>query len=582
MMNSLGELVSVIDRLMARIDALEGRISALEHRSPEAHVAATERNGNEQTTRIAPKPAPALMTAEHPLEQVLSRSGPGIAPAVGKVFLGVAGAYILRALAESGALPQMAIVAVALAYAATWLVWSARASVDARFAGAAYAATAALILSPMLWELTVRFKVLPDGVTAVLLAAFSMAGAALGWKQDLSAITWISSLAAVLTGLALLINTRDPAPFTIALLAIAVCIEAASCFGHCLRTRAIVAAALDLGVLAVLAVYTAEQGLPPEYRPIGKGLLLVLFAAPLLIYGLSTGVRSVARRRGITVFEIAQTTTAFVLAWFGVLRVTQGGWSPALGTFAVVVAAGGYAAAFSRFRHAAHARDHHVFATWGASLALAGGWLLFPSSTFVAVLGLGALCATFLATRYRRFTVAFQGAVLLTVASFRSGFLIYSERVLLGGFPPNASFGVVFTAVVALACYGLVWRFPGDGWQCRLVRLLLGANAFLAVTVFPVSALVSVVWHGAPAAAALAVVRTLVLCGAALLLGVLGARRERIELVWLAYAAMAVCTLKLLLEDLRSLSTGAMAIALFAYGLVWVLLPRFVRGGQAR
>jgi hypothetical protein len=50
----------------------------------------------------------------------------------------------------------------------------------------------------------------------------------------------------------------------------------------------------------------------------------------------------------------------------------------------------------------------------------------------------------------------------------------------------------------------------------------------------------------------MAVVRTPVLCVLALAVAVRGAWLERSELVWLAYAAMAACTLKLLLEDLRT------------------------------
>jgi hypothetical protein len=41
-------------------------------------------------------------------------------------------------------------------------------------------------------------------------------------------------------------------------------------------------------------------------------------------------------------------------------------------------------------------------------------------------------------------------------------------------------------------------------------------------------------------------------------------------------AAMAACTLKLLLEDLRAGSAMSIAMSLFFYGAVWVLLPKVI------
>jgi hypothetical protein len=75
---------------------------------------------------------------------------------------------------------------------------------------------------------------------------------------------------------------------------------------------------------------------------------------------------------------------------------------------------------------------------------------------------------------------------------------------------------------------------------------------------------------------AMAVVRTPVLCVLALAVAVRGAWLERSELVWLAYAGMAACTLKLLLEDLRAGSAMSIAMSLFFYGAVWVLLPKVI------
>ena len=71
------------------------------------------------------------------------------------------------------------------------------------------------------------------------------------------------------------------------------------------------------------------------------------------------------------------------------------------------------------------------------------------------------------------------------------------------------------------------------------------------------------------------------ICLLALLLGASGARWKRTELIWLSYTSLALCTAKLLFEDLRAGSAGTIAFSLFCYGMVWVLVPRFARASKA-
>ena len=85
---------------------------------------------------------------------------------LGKAMLGIAGAYLLRAVAESSSLPRLAVAAVAIVYASCgWYGRRERTAVTG-LPGATYACTSALILAPMLWELTLRFKVLPAAAAA--------------------------------------------------------------------------------------------------------------------------------------------------------------------------------------------------------------------------------------------------------------------------------------------------------------------------------------------------------------------------------------------------------------------------------
>lgn len=582
-MHSLDELVSVLDRLISRMDELEARVRALEQRSgdSQAEDQAVVRTklavSSDSSKAVGAAPAPVLVP-EHPIEQLLSQPGDGVAAVVGKVFLGVAGAYVLRAVSEFGVLPQLAIVCVALAYAGMWLVWAARVPADARFAGAAYAATSAFILSPMLWELTLRFKVLPDAVTALLLVAFVAAASALGWKRNISTVSWVAAFSAAITALGLLIATRDPAPFALALITVALLTELAVCFGRCMNLRAIVAIALDLALGAVIVIYTAERGAPPEYAVFGHALLLALVAAPLVIYGVATTFWAVVLLRRLSALQIIQTVIAFLIAWFGILRGTHQVWAPALGMFCLAAAAGCYLAAFGRFDEPQQRREYHVFAAWAAALFFAGSWLLLSPQVLALILSVSAVAAAWAGVRWGRLTLEFHSFLYVTGGTVASGLLAYAGNVFLGTFPSRASSIVITTAALTIACYAAAWRLHGDEWQHRLVRLLLAAQAIGAVTALAVATVIWLIWAGTPPnAARLAVVRTLIVCAAALALGLTGSRRNKVELVWTAYGVMALCTLKLLFEDLRTGSTGSMAVSLFLYGMVWLLLPRLVR-----
>src|SRR5215471_21316915 len=174
MKTPVDDSTSVLERLSAKVEELEARLSALE-KQPTATTHPPVRT--ESPAAISPTPY-----------DIPSLPRPGAALAVvGRVFVGMAGAYLLRALAESGAVSQLAVVAVALAYATAWLAWAGVRAADG-FARIASAITAVLILSPMLWEVTMRFHVLPPGAAAAILCTFASLATVLGWKRNLTPV----------------------------------------------------------------------------------------------------------------------------------------------------------------------------------------------------------------------------------------------------------------------------------------------------------------------------------------------------------------------------------------------------------
>ena len=56
--------------------------------------------------------------------------------------------------------------------------------------------------------------------------------------------------------------------------------------------------------------------------------------------------------------------------------------------------------------------------------------------------------------------------------------------------------------------------------------------------------------------------------------GFAGSRTGHRELVWISYAAIALGTVKLLLEDFRQSHPAALALSLLCYGALLILVPK--------
>lgn len=581
MKSSLDELVLVIDRLISRLDDLESRVAALERPAEPHQVTAAQpvaTSASPAATGAKPAAIPAPPT--HPLAQISRSTNP--MPVIGKVFLGIAGAYLLRALAESGSLPMWAVAGAAMLYAGAWLLAAARTVSPPIFAGASYATTAAVILPPMLWELTLRFKVMPPWAAATALLVFVALAAVLAWKQKLASVVVPPVAFSAVAGLALLVGTHDPFPFVTALLLMALIAEGAASTDRWPGLRPLVAIPVDLAVLALILIYTGSNGVPPEYKPLAEADLLKLFVALPVIYGVSVLARTLVLRRQIGVFETGQMTVALLLTGFGILRTTHNTAAIALGVFCLAAAAGCYWLAYSRFEGPAFRRSYHVFSTWAIALALAGSLLCFPANANVFFLGAAAIAATLIGVRSARVALAFHGAAYLGAVAVISGALQYGFELSIGK-PLQAGGWLVWTAFVfTIICYALAWHSEGtreQQWPHSALRLALAAFAVFASLATVLTAF-HIAFPGA-GAARMAAGRTLVICLLAILLGWSGSRFRRAELLWLAYAAIALCTLKLLLEDLRSGSAVTIAFSFFCYGMVWVLVPRFSRKSKA-
>ena len=563
-------IASDIEHLSERVRELERRISVLE--DPAAASSYPRLTGTEiQEPHVrAPRRATSL----------LDLSG-GAVPVLGKAVLGIAGAYLLRAIAESAITLKLPVSLAAIVYAAFWMVWAVRTHDTDRFASTSYGVTSVLILSPMLWESTVRFQVLSPAFSSGVLVAFVVLTLALAWQRNLQVIPWVATLAAVSTALALIIATRELVPLTAALLTMALATEVAACLGHRLSLRAVPAIAADFAVWLLIDVMTSSEGVPEGYHPVDSVTITVLCLALLAVYGGSIGVRSFGLRRRITIFEIGQGVLAFVLASFGAMRASHGSAAPALGVSFLLLAAVCYWGTLSRFAEEEHARNRRVCANWAAALLLAATFLLFPATLRVPFLCVAAVAAAFAYTRTRKLSLGLHASFYLAAATAVSFLPIYVENALAGTVPAAPDWSVWVVAISAALSYVIGSRHAEDQTKRRLLwvipAVLVGFTGASLVVV-------AIVWAAAArmelAASVLSVIRTVVNCALALALGSIGSRWKRVELGWVAYAAVGFGTLKLLFEDLRFGNAASLVVSFLFYGMILILLPRLTRRGQ--
>jgi hypothetical protein len=554
------DLPETNDRITARLDDLERRISLLEHPSASPPVSAA-----------APAAQPAL-----PQFSFAS----GALPVLGHAMLGIAGAYLLRALAESGALPRIATAAVAILYAFLWLAAAARVRDRGWPASITYACTSALILAPMLWELTLTFNLLPTALTAAVLAGFAALASLLAHRRP--AVIAVAHTSAAAVALALAIATHSLLPFLAVLLLLTALAESAFLRGHSTRARLPVALAADIGLWALIYIYMGDPATRMDYPSLDIVALLLPSLAFFAIVATATVLRALVQHQPVPVFEILQTTIAFLLAASALLVLGPPSAAFLLGCICLALAVAGYTVVLLRSCDAAGPRTQRVYAFWSAALLLAGGALCLPPQFFASLLAILAVAAVLLAARHGRPALQLHAMLFLAAAAAVSGLPAYAFRSLAAtpsGIPP---WSLYLVAAAAAYCYFAARPQPESTrtpLALRVVAVLILLASLAALAAGGLVGLVALRWLPQPHH--LAFIRTLTLCVAALALAYSGAHWRRIELSRIGYAVLILVAVKLLIEDLRHGHLAFIAASIFLFAITLIAVPRIARSAPA-
>jgi hypothetical protein len=537
-----------------RLQALEQRVARIED-----HLG------------LAAAPAQAPVSQESALAAF--REGASAVPILGRMLLGLAGAYVLRALTDARTVPHNVGVFAAILYAILWLVWAARTSAARRAQAALYSLTSALVLGPLLWEATIRLHVLSPRTCSAVLFVFTVFGLIVSWRKNLLIVATTATLTGVLTSIALLLGTDDVMPFLFVLLAIAAAVEVSACFEHWLNERWLTAAAADLAVLLATYLVTNANGLPDSYAPIPRGALLASQMALLAIYFSSTLFRTLLRGHSLNIFETAQLALAFLIAIGGGLRL---GADPHILAGMAIVSLSSAAACYW-LALAERGRNFVIYSAYGFLLSIAGTLiaLSYPVSAAIwSVLAIACLAGG-------RFGLSWYAVLYLLSALVASEAFNDATRSILGGADTHVALVPVLSATIfAVASYLLALRNSPN----RILHAIFAGFAFwlLAGTA---AAVLTGAYHqffGAVAPHAYcATLRTGVLAGGAVGLAFAVLAWKRAELRPLIYVAMGFGAYRLLFLDLRQDVKPALVLSLLAYGAALMFLPRLMQRERA-
>ena len=554
MESRLQALEEKVTRLSARVDQLEQRLTEL--------------------------PLPSLPPA-------WPEGGPQLVPPAGGemvrwvTLLGrscvvLGGAFLIRALTDSRMLPSGIGVALGMVFAAAWVFFSHRAGASgATLSAGFHGVTAALIAYPLVLETTARLRTMSSLVAALTLVGFTALLLVASWRDRLGWLAWIGVLSCLLTTIILLRAIPARLEFTGVLLVLAATTFWLGDRPRWGGLRWLPALVLDLVVLRAVITST-----PP------------VLAYSLALAGLSLALvfsRTAALARPVGAFEALQTLAGLVIGLAGALRVSveagHGSGALAAGVLAASLLALFFAAGVVP-RRGNRDLDFLFYGSVSLGLLSFGVALLTTGDLRGVLWSTFALLTALLGRRRHPGSLWSFAAVLAVGAAFASGLMRGVWQALAGGeaisWPGMSPGSVIVLGLTVLTYLATVpplrpsptrpttWASP------RLpaaVLLLLGSAGLAALLLQGSRPFTTDL-------ARLATARTLVAVAVALSLALIRRRVACPELTWIAYLALALGGLELVVKGLPSGQPLMLLVSFVFYGAGLILVPRLAPRGR--
>jgi hypothetical protein len=506
--------------------------------------------------------------------------------ALGMAVLMLAGAFLLRALTDTGFLNATVGVSLGVVYVLALFMLTDRAAVDAqRPRAVVFGLASVLVAFPFLWETTSQLGLLSTSVAAILTGLVTVLGLGVALRHRLLGLAWFVLVSALATCVALYWAAGASALFVALVVALGVITVWLGYLQDWQGPQWLVASGANLLVLltALLAARSAE-GPPPGPLPSVEAVLPLALALPVLYLG-SFFLYTLRLRREVGVFEIAQSTGCLLVGYLGtIILLNHGGSSTApLGWISLVIAVACYTLAFTVVQRLQdRGRNFFYYLYLGLLLTLAGTALFVPARWLPFVWGMLGVSAAMSAGQNDRWTLRLHCAVYLIGAAALSGIPTFFFKTLasstttqwrdLGG-PAMA------TWLLTIICYTLLATTQRDRnltpWQ-SIPRFLLAGLVIVGGDSLLVAVLTGWLtgWIPGPAAAMVAAIRTGVLAVTTVGLAAASRRGRLVELSWFVNPLLILTGLKLLFIDLRNGTPVSLFFGFALFGIALILAPR--------
>jgi hypothetical protein len=568
------------DEILARLEDVSRSVEELRRR-----VALLEMGGATTRAQLSPIPraSPVACVAPEGREAVaaleLEEEAENLVPLLGRCLLGLAGAYLLRALTESGFLPGALGPLIGIAYASLWLLLALRKTAEKPMFSVVHGVTASLIMAPMLYEMTVRFHLISVREASVAIVFFAAFGLAVAWRKSSSPLAWIVTLASLAITTALFSEMHDLPAWVVTVLSISAAVEVCACRDHWLGLRWVAALAADLAVLMLTVIATRGAAADQVVQSPALWLTLTLQFGLLTIYLMSTVDRTLLRHLQVSRFEIGQAVAAFCVSIGGALSLTGLNTSSAygVGVFCLAGGAACYLVSFAFLEGTGkHDRNFNTYSTLALLLATIGFRVMLTSNGLPgawSLLAVSTLVAGLLADRD---TLRVHSLIYMAQAVESSHLIQQSTaRVIHSGSGATADvslgyFVVLIAAMLVYAASAALGRGRRAHWVDPVETFLSAALVCWGAAGLVAGWLSTYVTSMSPARTALL---TLLALGA----GWLGRRYGRRELHLLAYPMMAIAGVKLIAEDFQEGRSLIFVLSLLLFGAGLIVLPRLLR-----
>ena len=496
----------------------------------------------------------------------------------GRVFVLLAGAYLLRALTESGALRPATGAIVGLVYALALTAIAYRVAPRQPASATLFGSCTVIIGFPLLWEATTRFGLLTPAACALAITATVAVILIVAWHRHLHALAWIATVGACLLASGLLVATGAPAPFAAFLIVLGVGTLWLGYSREWTGLRWVAAVFADLSALALIARAHATPPLDPPATAMGIQILL------LLGYLGSIAIRTLVRKRDVLPFEATQTAAILAVGLAGAVWIAQRTAAAAstLGLTLLLLTVACYAVAFVHREWHARAANYYFYTSLALVFALIGGRFMFERAPAGVLWTLLAVIMARLAQRYRRTTLHVHAIVYLLAGAWTSGLAATVVATLFGPVaaipsPVTPTAWLVVGAVLVCWWMALAPSSPADAHGAVTALTLLLVVAAAAVCVIVTRAMVFPVFDVTLRPALVATTRTAIFAAGAVLVAWLGTRPATRACGWLLYPIVGWGLLKLLFEDFRVSPASLLFVALGLYGSALILAPRLAR-----